>query len=252
MKNLYLVPTDKPSRLAYLSKKGKEVYKDLRLFGTLMPNILDSENQHIYITSDEEIKGGEYVLIIREGLLIGKKGDVLKIESTKESRTEYIRINGTKDWFASDVNYQKDWNYKKIILTTDEQLIADGIQAIDDSFIEWYVKNPSYEEIKTESLNIGNGKLGYVICKPQEEPKQKTLEEAAKEFSHESADCDYEEGIKIGKYQGFIEGAKWQQAQDKNKYSEQEVLKLLITFCNDRTFLKKYVAKQWFKKFKKK
>jgi len=55
MKNIHLLPTDKPSRLGYLTKKGKEVFKDLRLFDKPMPNILDSENQHIYITSDEEI-----------------------------------------------------------------------------------------------------------------------------------------------------------------------------------------------------
>jgi hypothetical protein len=28
-------------------------------------------------------------------------------------------------------------------------------------------------------------------------------------------------------YDGFIEGAKWQQEQDKNKYSEKEVIELL-------------------------
>jgi hypothetical protein len=55
MKNIHLIPTDKPSRLGYLTKKGKEVYKDLRLFEKPMPIILDSENLYLYITSDEEI-----------------------------------------------------------------------------------------------------------------------------------------------------------------------------------------------------
>lgn len=58
MKNIHILPTDKPSRLGYLTKKGKKIYKDLRLFDRLMPNILDSENQNIYIISDEEIKEG--------------------------------------------------------------------------------------------------------------------------------------------------------------------------------------------------
>jgi hypothetical protein len=61
---------------------------------------------------------------------------------------------------------------KKITLATDLDLIADGVQAIDDEFLEWFVKNPSCENVKVESLNIGDGKLGYVICKPKEEPKQ--------------------------------------------------------------------------------
>jgi hypothetical protein len=34
-------------------------------------------------------------------------------------------------------------------------------------------------------------------------------------------------------------------------YSEEEVLKLLITFSDDRTFLKKDIAIQWFKQNKK-
>jgi hypothetical protein len=39
-------------------------------------------------------------------------------------------------------------NYKKIILTTDQDLIKDGVQAIDDEFLEWFVKNPSCEEVE--------------------------------------------------------------------------------------------------------
>jgi hypothetical protein len=45
-----------------------------------------------------------------------------------------------------------------------------------------------------------------------------------------------------------ISGAKWQ--QDK-MYSEEEVLKLLIAFSDERTFLKEDVAIQWFDKNKK-
>ena len=37
---------------------------------------------------------------------------------------------------------------RKIILTTDQDLIKDGVQAIDDEFLEWFVKNPSCEKIK--------------------------------------------------------------------------------------------------------
>ena len=40
----------------------------------------------------------------------------------------------------------------------------------------------------------------------------------------------------------------WQQ---ERMYSEEEVLKLLIKFSDDRTFLKKYVAIQWFEQLKK-
>jgi hypothetical protein len=149
MKNIHLIPTDKPSRLGYLTKKGKEVFKDLRLFDKPMPNILDSENQHIYITSDEEIKIDEYYL--------GNDNHIYCLVTTVNS------------------------NGKKIILTTDQDLIADGVQVIDDTFLQWFVKNPSCEmahvvydrDIITEGLQtLKYG--GYRIIIPKEESKQET------------------------------------------------------------------------------
>ena len=38
----------------------------------------------------------------------------------------------------------------KIILTTNKLLIKDGIQAIDDEFLQWFVKNPSCENVEVE------------------------------------------------------------------------------------------------------
>jgi hypothetical protein len=191
MKNIHVLPTDKPSRLCINYKNN------LCLSQSDLPYGKSSECKtsphNIYITSDEEIKAKEYILIIREGLLIGKLGEVVLIDSTKEYRTEYTRMNGTKGWFASDVNYQKDWNYKKIILTTDQELISNGVQAIDDEFLEWFVKNPSCESVKVAKemyMPQSNGKISdgrishelslnpsdntlpfYKIIIPQEEPK---------------------------------------------------------------------------------
>jgi hypothetical protein len=83
---------------------------------------------------------------------------------------------------------------KKVILTTDPDLIADGIQAIDDDFLEWFVKNSSCEWVEVEIKpmfpmystfieSIDNppfyGNLERKIIIPQEEPKQETVEEAA-------------------------------------------------------------------------
>ena len=72
---------------------------------------------------------------------------------------------------------------------------------------------------------------------------KETLEEAAERYidSHHMLDSN--------SYNGFIEGAKW---KEERSYSEEEVLKLLITFSDDRTFLKKNVAVKWFEQFKKK
>jgi hypothetical protein len=161
MKNIHLIPTDKPSRLGYLTKKGKEVYKDLKLFDKPMPNILDSENQHIYITSNENIKEGDWYYFIKR---------VLKFKSFPQ--------DGDRVPKNSDGSF-------KIILTTDQDLIEDGVQAIDDEFLEWFVNNPSCEFIQTKRLEDGqyfdylddNSVIegiyeNYKIIIPQEEFKQ--------------------------------------------------------------------------------
>ena len=80
-----------------------------------------SQEMNIYITSDEEIKVSDYILYNNE---------VYK-------------------WHD---NIQK--SAKKIILTTDQDLIKDGVQAIDDEFLEWFVKNPSCEFVKIKHKDV--------------------------------------------------------------------------------------------------
>jgi hypothetical protein len=114
MKNLFLLPTDKPSMLWF---------NDLIDNNELILSLTEVEtvnNQNIYITSDEEIKEGDWVLGGLGGIDIKKYGR----------------------YFADD--------WKKIILTTDQDLIADGVQSIEDEFLEWFVKNPSCEEVEVE------------------------------------------------------------------------------------------------------
>jgi hypothetical protein len=91
-------------------------------------------NQYIYITSDEEIKAGDYRLNIQRDYF--KKSD-------KEGLGYYNKRN--------DV-------FKKIILTTDQDLIKDGVQAIDDEFLEWFMKNSSCEWVEAKLIEkIPNG-----------------------------------------------------------------------------------------------
>jgi hypothetical protein len=178
--------------------------------------------QNIYITSDEEIKEGDWLLIIDdfETYVHKHKGDNLP--------TTY---------------------HKKIILTTDQDLIKDGVQVIDDEFLEWFVKNPSCEEVKIRKIGeewIYNAdvpkeepkqdysgvhlrhcyqgeykdgcKYGENDCpaKPLE-PKQETLEEVAENM--------WLDPIKnLTSKMSFIAGAKWQQEQDKNKYNEEDMI----------------------------
>jgi hypothetical protein len=112
MKNIHVLPTDKPSRLYY--------WEDKLVLGNLATTPI---NTNIYITSDEEIKD----VRPNKGKWHLEKGNVL---------------NKFPD-YLTDLS-----ECKLVIMTTDPQLIADGVQAIDDDFLEWFVKNPSCEEVK--------------------------------------------------------------------------------------------------------
>lgn len=77
----------------------------------------------------------------------------------------------------------------------------------------------------------------------KEEIKQETLEEVAKKYIETSHYMDKDRMADI------IFGAKWQQEQDKNKYSEEEVLQLLLRLQQTESYDNLY---DWFGKFKKK
>ena len=163
MKNIHKIPTDKPSKLLYnhtlksfcFQKEENGMFvNDGKVSGASFWSIEKAQHngfcpQHIYITSDEEFD--EYNFVINS---------MGKIESVPNSK----------------------WG-KKIILTTDLDLIADGVQAIDDDFLQWFVKNPSCEEVGVtfgclEERQCGCDsnarclKPGYKIIIPKEEPKQ--------------------------------------------------------------------------------
>ena len=202
MKNIHVVPTDKETRL-YLSNYGKE----LNLASH--PKTLYTTGQNIYITSDEEIKEGDWCLDIKRNIIFQSKRS--EIGTSKKIPIIICTYEGCY--------IQKDC--KKIILTTDQDLIKDGVQAIDDEFLEWFVKNPSCEEVevkdvfKSSPIGFGNAFDYYKIIIPKEEPKQETLEEAAvKQWGN----------VHRAGMLGFIDGAKWQQ---ERSYSDEEVIELL-------------------------
>jgi len=154
MKNIHLLPTDKPSRLLYSGNNKNLLFsKEPISFRTF-----ERSPQNIYITSDEEIKEGDWFLVVG--------GIGLAINTYHKSYGDPPK----NDWL------------KKIILTTDPDLINDGVQAIDDEFLEWFVKNPSCERVETAKgkmkLNDDGQEYGfpdmskYKITIPQEEPKQ--------------------------------------------------------------------------------
>jgi hypothetical protein len=192
MKNIHLLPTENYSDLVHSTNKYGGYF--LSRHYSPMKNMGDSY-QNIYITSDEEIKEGDWIY-------------------RRKSLYETIQ-KATFPLNLTSVN-------KKIILTTDQSL--DGVEAITDEFLEWFVKNPSCEEVEVEKIELNTDyrsdwkqKFIYKIIIPKQDLKkypltpdecfkQETIEEAAKRIYGSDASKDVE-------YYAFILGAKWQQEQ---------------------------------------
>ena len=126
-----MLPTNEKAEIGFLTQKGKE-RGHLVHFDRPMPNILDSENQHLYFLSDEEIKEGDYVIEDIGGVVYGP--------IDRESIVE---------------------NPKKIIATTDTSLRLTEIVKEDDSIEFPYITSlpqPSQSFIQkfVEEYNKGN------------------------------------------------------------------------------------------------
>jgi hypothetical protein len=227
MKNIHVLPTEKPSRLFKhnLEDNVLNISKHLlhRNYG-----------QNIYITSDEEIKEGDWYI---------NNGHLLKCTEVK-----------------------KRSSCRKIILTTDQDLIKDGVQAIDDDFLEWFVKNSSCEFVDVEvdeyrdtSISDTEVFIDYKIIIPKEEPKQETLEEVAERILFENTknvEIRYRGG-RDSVIKSMLDIAKWQKEQDKKLYSEEEV-RNIVEQTIEKFYKHRYVETKsemkelWLEQFKKK
>jgi hypothetical protein len=218
MKNIYVISTDKPSRLYKTRNKFYlEPYPDKSVI---------AGNQNIYISNDEEIKEGDYIGY-----------------PTLNNWVPIKYLGG--DLIGSE---------KKIILTTDQDLIANNVQTINDTFLEWFVNNPSCEFVEVDSF-VKYNPIVYQIILPKpkqeclhqesrfrdyykdgcykcwecgkivvEEPKQETIEQAANTIYPNDGFKD-EYYVDLGEVfrEKFIEGAKW---QAERMYSEEEVIEI--------------------------
>ena len=219
MKNIHILPTDKPSRLSILNS-GK-----LNL-GAEIISSSNSRPQNIFFTSDEEIKEGDWVIenhTFKREPYIGKcfypKNDGTVTDEVLKRDLLSVNYEGHYETLA------RKHNCKKIILTTDQDLIKDGVQSIDDTFLEWFVKNPSCEFVEVYEVE---GKLFAEPTIPKEEPKQETLEEAAKDYIENTMKFSFnslETKTQANRMLKCIEfGAKW---QAKRMYSEEEVIAIV-------------------------
>ena len=276
MKNIHVLPTDKPSRLfkfanqLHLDTIPKEYYK----------------KYNIYITSDEEIKEGDWFL------WQGYGGEWFK------EKCEYMLYEGKKTKHLN-CHYKTQF---KVILTTDLQLIADGIQAIDDEFLEWFVKNPNCESVAVkqelgvclncewnydscpnteeclkdnykiiipkeeakQELPIINGSYGCTIQTKKEEPKQETLEEVGERWNEKQTTLEFGKPYNApNRIKAFIEGAKsdaardywfekFQQEQCNKMFSDEDILDAWELGAKEGLPLTREKKEKLFRQFKKK
>ncbi len=242
MKNIFLLPTDQLTSVLY----GKDDKYKLANSIMSMDWFISSAGykpKHIYITSDEEIEEGDWG-VDDENVL-------------------------TKFCTHFAIHSQTYFNYQKVVLTTDPKLIAEGVQSIDDEFLEWFVKNSSCEFVVIDWSPLSKNLYGWKIIIPKEEPKQEfllfdkerantitsegqktvrelqntiqqeTLEEAAENYSKGWGENDDEKS--------FISGGKW---MVKRMFSKEEVRKIAewsFHFYKTNEFDDSELEEEWYK-----
>jgi hypothetical protein len=224
MKNIHILPTENPSILYAKDDNYKLANSTMAMDWYI--SSAGYKPYNIYITSDEEITGFEHNIWVIKGERIFLWQNTMALVFDNKPR--------------------------KIILTTDQDLIKDGVQAIDDEFLEWFVKKPSCERVEVDyryDINLqpildsfGNKvlrikipteseNLSQIII-PKVESKQETLEEV-KDLAYykTNAEEDYlQVPISVLRY---ISQLEQEQEQDKNKYSEED---MKLAFETGRNF----------------
>ena len=116
MKNIFLIPTDKESRLWRDLDSNKLTFDNLSHSNS--NECTKCSHEYVYITSDSKFVRDEY---ITDGI------EVIKATSKLVD--------------AQGLVGRRDWN--KIIITTDPELIKDGVHPIGEDFLKWFVENPT-------------------------------------------------------------------------------------------------------------
>ncbi len=140
MRNIHLIPTNNPSRI-HLWIDGKGTRLELCEY----PDSHTRNARHLYITSNEEVKDSDNSwCICGNQVILNDKYCQASLEDCS-----------------------------KIILTTDIDLISDNTQAIDNDFLEWFVKNPTCEAVEFECHSTPINKKVYKLIIQKE---SKTME----------------------------------------------------------------------------
>ena len=216
MKNVHLLATPNPSRLYYLGNSSElTLSKYTSLF-----RAFERSTQHLYITANGKFNRGDYVT---DGIEVMKASPKL------------VDAQGLID--------RREW--KRIILTTDTALINEGVQAIPEEFLKWYIKNQNCEKIETVeksrccgrcngvddlcftdmtcTLHQGRGcetcygkRVEYSINLPKDEIMERFIQNAKQETLEDAVEVYFRKKQPKNStlYKAAKFGAKWQQEQD--------------------------------------
>jgi hypothetical protein len=220
MQNLFLLPTTNPTRIHYYDSDSP--------LGLSKEPLNWKEGRHLYITSNEDIKKGDWCLI--DGTIVLKKN---------QNPTPLVNTN-----------------IKKIILTTDQDLIKDGVQAVPEDFLVWFVKHFDIEFIEYENnYNRGNGKTYYKPIIPNKRLKTEIdwsgfPKSTQEKVGYVQTDKEAREYAQLSYYgdevDAFVNGANWK---------EKSIPSIIETYL-ETAFISKDLGyenpKTWFEKFKQK
>jgi hypothetical protein len=248
MKNIHLLPTDR-SNDGYIIGKCIKGLSDVKLGQFVRTYYLMFDKDYfqphnIHITSDEDIQEGDWCI---------DEDGIRKCTAHAGAMNHY---------------------YSKIILTTDPDLIKDGVQAIDDKFLEWFIKNPNceYAVVKknpkvraiVKGFGIKSFDNGYKIIIPRKEIRlDEVFNDEKREGVKKFIDTHKEirrilDGLSIEKLKepnSFLNGVKCQDEKSDRKWSNEEVVDLLWLLYSSPNrevdFTTREELAEWFNKFKK-
>lgn len=141
MNNIRILPTNKVTKVHFDSKLF--ISPNYQLSKTINSIV---QGRNIYITNDEKPKSGDWCYVPNQ---------MLGYEHIQQITTETIE---TLDSIGA----------KKIIMTTDPDLIKDGVQGIPEDFLKWLVDNPECEYVEVyNDKNVGYEYDHYSIIIPE-------------------------------------------------------------------------------------
>lgn len=250
MKNIHLVQkTGIDRNLGAFFKDTLEEEKLVINFYDKNIEFADCKYYDLYITSDEEIKEGDWFLWQGfSGEWVLQKCEYLFYELHK---TNHLNCNFKVQF--------------KVILTTDKDLITEGVQSINDEFLDWFVKNPNCDYIQVESELKCFDKNGLCVSVAIYDtdytkmmyylyiPKQETLQEAALNYAKNDETKPYDFTIST-LTDAFEAGAIW---MSKRTYNEEDLREAFKQSRQAKIFEKDMPPvwesfEDWFEQFKNK